>query len=333
MVSCLPNNGGRHTAPAHRGVYHWKTTYNPSQWELEWMTQHKIDRLYIKLFDIEPGAKNGYDDWSIVPVATTRFKQKLPKEIEVVPVVYITTDALRILAQDFYWSAEASYAELIVKRIEDMMKEHYEGRVKEVQLDCDWTEKTQNEWFAFCRKVRRLLHERGMTLSGTVRLHQMRLLESPPEEMQDGSEMAADWVFDEQNPGVPFDRSLLMCYNTGRLQDPKTKNSILDFNDAEPYLRQCGNECMQYCDVAYPVYGWGVEFDESGRFVRLINSHDLPPEAAQSIREEWGETEDIKQMQKALPKLDKDHTTVLFHLDSLNLSKYSHDEIEAFYSR
>ena len=70
------------TPSAHRGVYHWKTTYDPTDWEKQWMKDHKVDRLYIKLFDVEVGEKAGEPDWKMVPVATTVFKQKLPKEMD-----------------------------------------------------------------------------------------------------------------------------------------------------------------------------------------------------------------------------------------------------------
>lgn len=318
-------------APAHRGIYHWKTTYNPSEWELQWMKEHQIDRLYVKLFDVELGTKNGYDDWAMVPVATTRFEQPLPHDIEVVPVVYITVDAIRAMDGK-------NYADLLVKRIEEMMNEHYDGNYKEVQLDCDWTSSTEYTYFWFCQEVRELLHKRGITLSGTVRLHQLRLLEQPDKKEDEKSEIYVSDMFDTERDGVPFDRSLLMLYNTGRLQDSKTRNSILDHNDVKPYLAQYSKHDLPKCDVAYPVYGWGVEFDTTGNFCRLINSHSLSDTTTvndhnRTIREEWGELAEIAKTQKALPKLDKEHTTILFHLDSLNLSKYSHDEIEAIYSR
>ena len=323
-------------APAHRGIYHWKTTYDPTEWELRWMEEHRIDRLYVKFFDVAPGAENGYDDWAMVPVATTRFERPLPRDMEVIPVVYITVDAIRALAESYDFGR--NYAELLVKRIEEMTKEHYGGKVKEVQLDCDWTSQTEDVYFALCRHVRKLLHERGITLSGTVRLHQLRQLEQPKEKEDERDEVYVSDMYDTGRDGIPFDRSLLMCYNTGRLQNSKTKNSILDYNDVKPYLAQYSQNELPNCDVAYPVYGWGVEFDTTGNFSRLINSHSLSDTTTMNshdrmIREEWGEAAEIAKTQKALPKLDKEHTTILFHLDSLNLSKYSHDEIEAIYSR
>lgn len=242
--------------------------------------------------------------------------------MEVVPVVYITVDAIRALDAYYYnWSDKERYARLIVKRIDDMMAEHYDGTIHEVQLDCDWTQQTEHVYFMLVNSVKELLHDRDITLSGTLRLHQLREVEFPTKNEYGYSD------------SIPFDRSLLMCYNTGRLQDRKTRNSILDFDDVEPYLKQYYRKVLPRTDVAYPTYGWGVQFSESGYFERLVNSHSMPMSTEKILREEWGEPREIRKTQNALPTLDSTHTTILYHLDSLNLSKYSYEDIEAFYSR
>lgn len=303
--------------PAHRGVYHWKTTYNPTAWELQWMKNHHVDRLYIKLFDVKPGKEEGFPEWAMVPAASTEFRQALPADMEVVPVVYITVDAIRALNHDY-----GNYAALIVKRIDEMMADHYEGSVREIQLDCDWTRQTEQAYFLLVSEINRLLHPRHITVSGTLRLHQLHEL--------DNSHLT---------DSLPFDRTLLMCYNTGALQNPTTHNSILDPDDVKPYLRQYRPDVLPRCDVAFPVYGWGVEFDKEGRFNRLINSQNLPDAQQKqkargvTIREEWGDMRAIVRTQELLPALDSNRTTILYHLDSLNLSKYSYEDIETIYSR
>ena len=319
------NGAFRQNAPsAHRGVYHWKTTYNPTDWEKKWMKDHKVDRLYVRLFDVEAGENVDEPDWKMVPIATTKFVQQLPKDMDVIPVVYITLDAIRAIETN-YWSNEyvERYAKLMMKRIDDMMAEHYEGTFREVQLDCDWTEKTEYTFFSLALEMKELLHERGMTLSGTLRLHQLREVEHPVK--KDSYYRNAD--------SIPFDRSLLMVYNTGSLQNKNTKNSILDINDVMPYLKQYNADSLPRIDVAYPVYGWGVEFNKEGLFKRLINSSDMPEQSNDSVRVEWGEPTVIHQVQGRMPVLDKQHTTILYHLDSLNLSRYSYEDIETFYSR
>ena len=307
--------------PSLRGIYHWKTTYNPTSWELRWMQKHHVGRLYVKFFEVVP---NTYADFDLVlmPQATTRFLQPLPAGVDVVPVVYITADGIKALSSALYADTAACrrYAELIINRIEAMAADNggtgpasglsQPLTLREVQLDCDWTARTRQAYFLLAAEVRRLLHANGTALSGTLRLHQLA----------------------EQHE-APFDRCLLMCYNTGRLQDPSTHNSILSYSDVEPYLRQYGADSLRGADVAFPVYGWGVEFNDEGGFVRLVNSADLPRHGAPGLREEWGTRREIMLTKRALPHLDSLHAVVLYHLDSLNLSKYSNREIEEFYSR
>ena len=322
LVTACGDKPKPQTPSAHRGVYHWKTTYDPTDWEKKWMKDHGVGKLYIKLFDVESGDNAGEPDWRMVPVATTAFKQKLPGDMEVVPVVYITVDAIRALDAYYYnWSDKERYARLIVKRIDDMMAEHYDGTIHEVQLDCDWTQQTEHAYFMLAKEVKSLLHDRDIILTGTLRFHQLREVQCPTKN---------DLGYSDS---IPFDRSLLMCYNTGCLQDRKTKNSILDFDDVEPYLKQYRSGSLPRTDVAYPTYGWGVQFSESGYFERLVNSHSMPMSTEKNLREEWGEPREIRKTQNALPALDSAHVTILYHLDSLNLSKYSYNEIEDFYSR
>ena len=59
----------------------------------------------------------------------------------------------------------------------------------------------------------------------------------------------------------------------------------------------------------------------------------MPHHSTETIRIEWGDMREIRRTQQALPTLDSLHTTILYHLDSLNLSHYSHEDIEAIYSR
>ena len=278
------------------------------------MEDHNVDKLYIKLFDVDAGYKHERPDWKMVPIATTQFKQKLPDKMDVVPVIYITVDAIGALGHEqWIYETHERYASLIVKRIDDMMQDHWGGSIREVQIDCDWTAQTELSYFALAQKIKEKLNEHDIILSGTLRLHQLHQVE-------------------EHQP-IPFDRLLLMCYNTGQLQDATTRNSILDFDDVKPYLKQYHSDSLPRTDVAFPVYTWGVEFNDAGDFVRLVNSKKIGDSNVHNLRVERGEPAAILKTQSALPMLESTHTTLLYHLDSLNLSQYSYEDIEAFYSR
>lgn len=284
-----------------RAIYHWKTTYNPTQYELQWLRDHRVQRLYLRLFDVDVYDNDDYGN--AAPIATTRFLQPLPDDMEIVPVIYITNEAMGRM-----WGYRV--AELIAERVEKMA-ECNGFELTELQVDCDWTGRTKQAYYRFCDVLRSILHEKNVRLSSTVRLHQV----------------------DTTLADLPVDGRVLMVYNTGDLRSPKTANSILDYSDVKPYLRRIDASMLDSMDFAWPVFGWGVAFDANGRFQRLVPSSALGTDTSSiSLREEWGRVDDIQRVQRRLPARGR-HTTILYHLDSLNLSKYTYDEIETIYSR
>lgn len=283
-----------------RAIYHWKTTYNPTDYELQWLRDHRVQRLYLRLFDVDVYDNDDYGN--AAPIATTRFLQPLPDDMEVIPVVYITNEAMGRM-----WGYRV--AELIAERVAKMA-DCNGFELKELQVDCDWTERTRSDYYYFCRSLRECLHEKGVRLSSTVRLHQV----------------------DTTLADLPVDGRVLMVYNTGDLRSPQTANSILDYSDVKPYLRRIDASMLDSMDFAWPVFGWGVAFNADGRFQRLVPSSALDADTSASLREEWGRVDDIQRVQRRLPARGR-HTTILYHLDSLNLSKYTYDEIETIYSR
>lgn len=293
LASCSHNN------EPIRAIYHWKTTYDPTQYELDWMRDHNVKRLYLKLFDVDV-----YDcEEGAAPIATTRFLQPLPDDIEIVPVVYITNEAMGKM--EVYSVAEA-LATRVLK-----MAECNGFEVKEVQVDCDWTERTKYYYYWFCHSLHEQLQEQGIRLSSTVRLHQI----------------------DSTLNDLEVDDKTLMFYNTGAILSPETRNSILDYNDVKPYLPRLTSKVMDSMTVAWPVYGWGVAFDQQLAFQRLVPPSRLAADTSAHLREEWGEMAEIRKVKQHLPQRRDGSVTILFHLDSLNLSRYSHEEIEEIYNR
>ena len=298
-LCCLLLAACSHKGEPMRAVYHWKTTYNPTQYELDWMRSHRVQRLYVRFFDVDV-----YDcEEGAAPIATTRFLQPLPDDIEVVPVVYITNEAMRTMWE---WHVAKAMVARVIK-----MADCNGVDLKEVQVDCDWTERTQFSYFNLCRFLRERLHKQGIRLSSTVRLHQV----------------------DSTLNTLPVDDKTLMLYNTGNLRSPQTRNSILDYTDVKPYLPRLTAEVMDSMAVAWPVFGWGVAFDEGQRFQRLVPSASLATDTSSHLRVEWGNPSAIRQVQRRLPRRRDGSVTILYHLDSLNLSRYSYEEIEEIYSR
>ena len=108
-----------------RAIYHWKTTYNPTDYELQWLRDHRVQRLYLRLFDVDVYDNDDYGN--AAPIATTRFLQPLPDNMEIVPVIYITNEAM-----DRMWGYRV--AELIAERVAKMA-DCNGFELKELQVD------------------------------------------------------------------------------------------------------------------------------------------------------------------------------------------------------
>ena len=280
-----------------KAIYHWKTVFELDSAETEFLRKHNIGRVYLKMFDVvvEQNFQSGMQE--VVPVATTRFVSSVPSGVEIVPVTYITIEALRAMA-----GKETEFATLVVERLLAMCTYNECGTITELQLDCDWTSSTKNSYNKLCEEVKRRLKEKGIALSVTIRLHQLN--EAAP----------------------PVDRGVLMVYNTGSLTRPETKNSILDIDDARPYIKPVEYSIPLAC--AYPVFGWGVKFKD-GKFVSIVADMEEILTDGEQIRYERPTPQEIFEVKQLVEsKLGKPvNGNILYHLDYLQLENYTDDEI------
>jgi hypothetical protein len=132
-------------------------------------------------------------------------------------------------------------------------------KVKEIQIDCDWTQKTAPAYFQFLQAFRQLLPSDNMVLSATIRLHQYKY---------------------PANTGVPpVNRGMLMMYN---ITDPKQYgpvNSIFDVDKAKAYFTS-NKKYPLPLDMALPAWSWCIIF-RNGRFYQIENG--LTEEEVQAL--------------------------------------------------
>lgn len=313
-------------------VYHWKTTFNLNRDELAFLRKHKIHRLYLRMFDVDVDSSpmNEYD--GAVPIGTTSFKGPKPDSVEIVPTVFITTKAIASLGR--YKDNPRSLAQKIYTRIQNMVSNNELGPIHEIQLDCDWTSSTQGAFYEVCKETKALAGKDSVVVSSTIRLHQLRL--DPP----------------------PVDRGVLMVYNTGAIRQPGTKNSILEVADVKSYLARNVADYKLPLDFAYPAFGWGVLFrgslyqgilhhtdfsdtkyyaDKGDGTFHVKKNHFLEGHFLRSsdvIRLEYPPADVVKSVARMVTSKFKDHphSTILYHLDSQNLSNFTADEITDIYS-
>lgn len=281
-------------------IYHWKTSFLLNEYERNFLREHKVRRVYIRMFDV--GKDNLYngEGEQPVPIATTIFMDSLKtlNDMDIVPVVYITVEALRL---------GKPMCDKILKRVDDMCRAQ-KVQYNEVQFDCDWTKETKSLFFALCQEARSKLREKKKGLSATIRLHQLR----------------------DTLPDIDY--GVLMLYNTESLINPKVSNSILNSAVITEYMRYATSD--KHLDFAYPTYEWTLWFKD-GKFNGILpNTQDLPKDG--ELRHEQSDYNEImkakKNIKSGLIDIGYQSSNIIYHLDSANLSKYNKDEVANIYS-
>lgn len=279
-------------------IYYWKTVFKLSDWDQSFLQKYRIKRLYVKFFDVVYDAD--YDgEMKSIPSATILFKSRIPDGVELVPVIYITNEAIR---------ADHAFAGSLYERVQSMCKGNHLGQIHEIQLDCDWSETTQERFFALCSTLRILLAKDNIKLSSTIRLHQLR----------------------KQAP--PVDRGVLMMYNTGSLYDPDEENSILKASDVEPYLREDVSYPLPL-SFAFPVFHWQVVF-HNGKFQSIREDMNASePITGDCVRPEYSSFDEIKKVKEILSSHLKNTSSgnIIYCLDEKYFSRFSDQEIKAIY--
>ncbi len=301
-------------------IYYWKTVFKLNDYERQFLSDHRIGRMYIRFFDVVGSEYNPPS-----PEATIIFKETPPNELEIVPTVFIRNEIFK--NENF----EDTIVFKIANRILTMAATNDIQNIHEIQIDCDWTASTQDKYFASLNKMRKLLLEKNIELSTTIRLHQFSL------------------------PEPPVDRGVLMCYNTGNLKNDQSVNSILKASDVAPYIRYIDAYRLPV-DVAYPAFSWAIWFRDK-QFQSILRSADKTNTEIyrhknhniytvteghyvdgnyiakdDEIRFEDSDIRETLAVKHMLDPKFNQASTILFHLDSTNLSTFSNDEISQIYT-
>jgi hypothetical protein len=240
FVQCSQNQKNQ------RAFFYWKTNFVLTEQEKLLSAELGVKKFYIRFFDV---------DWSsmrneAVPlgIINTWHSQRFPEEF--IPCVFITNtvmlkssrEQLDTLASRIYrkvneiseslinnqqWSPDSAW---VVKN--GLVKQNWH----EIQIDCDWTEKSKGNYFYFLSKMKE--YANGKQISATLRLWQLKY---------------------QQKAGIPpADRVMLMCYSTGNPGEYQIENSIATFSAIKPYIQ--GQEYVIPVDFALPIYNWAVLF-------------------------------------------------------------------------
>ena len=192
-----------------------------------------VSRIYLRYFDVE------YDEFSHSP-KPTYFLDEISDEIrdmEIIPVVYLENEVLKKGSLD-------SLANKIAQLVIEISTYHFKGKeILRLQVDCDWTESTRENYFEILRSL-----SKDFVLESTIRLHQIKY---------------------QNKTGIPpVKRGVLMLYNMGNLADME-QNSILSLETTASYLNSSSTYPLPLA-LALPQFSQTVIKSSDDR-IKLIN--------------------------------------------------------------
>jgi hypothetical protein len=310
--------------------YFWKTNFSLNHLLRAHLDSIGAQKIYVKFFDVD------WDEhYNIpVPLAEVVFDTANLKNLNIVPCIFITN---RTIVRSSFDEMEI-LASQIIRKIDDYRALLPDWTPAEIQIDCDWTAGTRARYFSLLHGLNAEFASKGIVLSATVRLHQYK--------------------YPDRTGVPPVPRGMLMCYNTGNVEDWSEENSILRSAVLEDYLEDAENYPLPL-DLALPVFQWGVLFRD-GRMIRLL--HGLGAEVllgdarfqplaknrfavqkstfleghylyrGDQIRLENLEEKELKESCRLLKKVyQKGATLAWFHLDSLSIRQFPAQTLNALW--
>lgn len=302
--------------------YHWSSSmdiYNARHFN----EIHGNQKLYVRLFDVK-----WHTVYGAYPEAS--FSTEYPLDTlfsEVVPVVYITNEALINIAEDSIPSLHRKMKIQIATQLRSNLPNH---DIHELQFDCDWTARSRVKYF---RLLKLFGESEQYVISATVKLWQ--------------------YAYREKAGIPPCDRVVLMCYNISNPRENKVKNSIFDAEEVKKYLK---NKFYPLpLDIALPNFSWAVLF-RNGEFRGLLNQEDSTSitrwpiilskpnhyifqkdyddyshffKEGDELRLEAAGPDDIYAIASDLSELlnDKNSTLILYNFEQFNHGIYAHDSL------
>lgn len=239
LISCQ-----KETKPHPYTFYYWKTSLSLSKSESDALKKADAPYLYTRFFDVDKV------DGKFQPVATITKNESFQTDKEIVPVVFIMNRAfLNIKPEEIDFLAK-SVSDLIQKK----NSEFGFTKSNEIQIDCDWTSGTRDDYFQFLKKLKEISDKE---ITSTLRLHQVK---------------------DKKIMGIPpISKVYLMCYSTSSPLEDSNKNSILDVQLLKNYLSKLEDYPIKNIDIALPIYSWGIVTNHLGkhRLINALNEKDL----------------------------------------------------------
>ena len=214
--------------------YHWKSKAIYSDTIKKALSYSKTDTIYMHYFDIKKIPPNNINPIYILKEVDSSFSN-----FNIIPVIFISNSVFNEEID------VESLSNKIDKLITDISIHNFKKEFKTIQLDCDWTQSTKNDYFYLIK-----LLDQKYKINVTIRLHQIK--------------------FKDKTGVPPANKGTLMLYNVGELAN-EDENSLLETRIVKEYINNSSKYPLTL-DVALPLYSQTVLINNHGN-IRLINDN------------------------------------------------------------
>lgn len=224
--------------------YYWKTKLALNDTEKKTLEQATLPYLYTRFFDVDKIGNK------FQPVGVITKDKSFETQKKIVPTVFITNRTFLYIKKEEITFLANSVHDLIQKKV----SEYHFTVPNEIQIDCDWTAGTRDDYFTFLKELKKVS---GKEITCTLRLHQVK---------------------DKNQTGIPpVEKVYLMCYSTSSPLENSDKNSILDVNTLKTYLSKIDEYPIKKIEVALPIYSWGIITNhlEKHKLINALSKKDL----------------------------------------------------------
>ncbi|WP_207514666.1 hypothetical protein [Longitalea luteola] len=238
LLILVLTGGCRHqTKPL--SFYYWKTQFALNNYEKSVLQEHAVKSLYVRYFDVDH--KEG--DAQPAPVSPVQLDSTV-RSYRIIPVIFIRNRTFEQLPSSAITTLARNVFGLVTQ-----INQSQQLITREIQFDCDWTERTRDRFFEFIRQYRAIAQQ---TVSATIRLHQVK--------------------YKERTGIPPVDYGVLMYYNMGAITGDNN-NSIYEKAVANRYNSYIRSYPLPM-DIALPVFSWALKVRD-GKVVELLNKINI----------------------------------------------------------
>jgi len=265
--------------------YFWKSDWGVNERTFPLLDSLEVKVCYLKFFDVAwdekekeviPVGRSGLEYGMPSP----------PKHMEIIPTIFVSNDVIKNLSEEqlkglahsIYRKTKLQFGHIYNRGNDEKMgpklntsnsdgpyKMTYEDltwpekdtiqdvhsafeEVKEIQIDCDWTESTKDKYFKFLQMIKDQF--KNKLISCTIRMYPYKY---------------------PTKAGVPpVDKGMLMIYNVGDVTKVESGNSIFDKKEILKYLN--GKEKYPLVlDYAFPIFEW-LSVYRNNKLIQLLPS-------------------------------------------------------------